>query len=155
MLSGTTSALAAVPAGAVEHEHGMGAGRDGAGDLGEVGVHRLGVGEGQDEARRRAARRADGAEDVGPLVAGVARRPRPRAALRPDPGERALLADAGLVLEPDLERLAPGRRSGRTAGDRLGKLYGMARPSGDGSHSVGGACHERKGAGDGHCDDRD
>jgi hypothetical protein len=86
----------------------MGAGRDAAGDLGEMVVHRAGVGEGHDEARGDAALRADGAEDVGPLVAGVARRPRPRAALRPDPGQRALLADPRLVLEPDLERSAPG-----------------------------------------------
>ena len=41
--------LAAVPAGAVEHQHRMGAGGNGAGDLGEVQVHRPGVGEGQDQ----------------------------------------------------------------------------------------------------------
>ena len=121
MLSGTTS-VAAVPARAVEDEHGMGARRDGKGDLGEVGVHRGGVGEGHDEPRRHAARRADRAEDVGPLVAGVARRPRPGAALRPDPGERALLADPRLVLEPDLERLATGRL-GQRRGYRLGEAF--------------------------------
>ena len=53
-----------MPAGAVEHEHGMGAGRDGAGDLGEMVVHRSGIGEGHDEARGDAAGRADRAEDV-------------------------------------------------------------------------------------------
>ena len=100
---------AAVPACAVEHKHRVRAGRHGAGDLSEMGVHRLGVGKGQHEAGRRAAGRADGTEDVGPLVSGVARRARPRAALRPDTGEGAPLADARLVLEPDLERLAPGR----------------------------------------------
>ena len=42
-----------MPAGAVEDEHGVRAGRDGAGDLGEVGVHRRGVGEGHDEGRAR------------------------------------------------------------------------------------------------------
>ena len=87
-----------------------------------MGVHRGGVGEGHDEARRGAALGADRAEDVGPLVAGVARRAWPRAALRPDPGERALLADPGLVLEPDLERLAAGRL-GERGGYRLGEAF--------------------------------
>jgi len=52
--------------------------------------------------------RANGAEQVGPLVAGVARRGRPAALGRPDAGQRALLADAGFVLEPDFQWLAPG-----------------------------------------------
>ena len=99
----------------------MSARRDGAGDLGEVCVHRRGVCDGHDAARGRAALGADRAEDVGPLVAGVARRPRARAALRPDPGEGALLADAGLVLEPDLERLAA-----RSLWDRRGYRLGEA-----------------------------
>ena len=69
-----------------------------------------------------AALGADRAEEVGPVVAGVARRARARAALRPDPGERALLADAGLVLEPDLERLAP-RGLGQRRRYRLGEVF--------------------------------
>jgi hypothetical protein len=44
-----------MPSGAVEDEHGMGARRDGPGDLGEMGVHRGRVGEGHDEARSHAA----------------------------------------------------------------------------------------------------
>ena len=94
-------------------------GRDGAGDLGEVRVHRLGVGEGHDEAGGHAARRTGGAEDVGPVVAGVAHGAGAAAAARPDAGERALLADAGLVLEPDLERLVL-----RVLGDRRGYGFG-------------------------------
>jgi hypothetical protein len=35
-----------MPAGTVEHQHGMGAGRDGAGDLGEMVVHRAGIAKG-------------------------------------------------------------------------------------------------------------
>ena len=114
--------VSAMPAGAVEHEHGMSAGRDGAGDLGEVVVHRAGVGEGHDEARGHATLGTDRAEDVGPLVAGVARRARSRAALRPEPGERALLADPRLVLEPDLERFAR-RGLGDRGGYRLGEVF--------------------------------
>ena len=100
----------------------MGARRDGAGDLGEMGVHRRGVGEGQHQPGGHAALRADRAEEVGPFVAGVARRPRPGAAPRPDPGERALLADPRLVLEPDLERLA-ARRLGERRRYRLGEVF--------------------------------
>ena len=96
-----------VPAGLIEQQHGVCAGRDGPGDLRQVQVHRLGVAAGQDEAGARAARRADRAEDVGGGGALVLRRrlgrvPR-RAQRRRD---RVLLADAGLIGEPDLYRLA-------------------------------------------------
>jgi hypothetical protein len=47
---------------------------DGAGDLGEVGVHGSGVGVGHDQRGGGPAFGADGAENVGPGVAGVARR---------------------------------------------------------------------------------
>lgn len=66
-----------MPASAVEHESGMGARGDRAGDLGEMGVHRRGVDEGQHQAGGGAVGRADRAEELGPLVAGVARRARP------------------------------------------------------------------------------
>ena len=100
----------------------MGAGGDGDRDLGEVGIHRGGVDVRQHQAGGDAAGGADRAEDVGPFVAGVARRARPRAALRPDAGQRALLADARLVLEPDLERLAPGVLGERRR-DRFGEVF--------------------------------
>jgi hypothetical protein len=100
----------------------VGAGGDHAGDLDEMQVHGLGVGEGQHEAGADPALRAGGAEDVGPLVPGVADCARPRAASGPDPGGSALLADAGLVLEPDLERLA-SRRFRQGGGYRLGKVF--------------------------------
>ena len=72
-------------------------------------LHGLGVGEGQGERRADAARRADGAEQVGALVALVGRLARPRAAPGPLPDEAVLLADPGLVLEPDLDRRALGQ----------------------------------------------
>src|SRR5205085_10379640 len=52
----------------------------------------------------------------------VARRPGAGAAARPDPGQRALLADAGLVLEPDLDRLAAGVL-GRRRRDQRGEAF--------------------------------
>jgi hypothetical protein len=87
-------------------DDGMGAGGDGRRDLGEVGVHRRSVGEGQHRAGSDPAVRADRAEEIGPLVAGVAGRPRSGAAPRPEAGERALLANPRLILKPDLDRLA-------------------------------------------------
>ena len=53
--------------------------------------------------------RADGAEQIGALVALIGRLPGPRAAPGPLPDEAVLLADPGLVLEPDLDRLALGK----------------------------------------------
>ncbi len=76
-----------------------------AGDLGQMSVHRLGVGEGQHEARSCGASGADGTEDVAPLV--------PRVALGPDAGESALRADPRFILEPYVQRLVP-----RPCGDR-------------------------------------
>src|SRR5215218_8491108 len=79
-----------------------------AADLRQVQAGRSRVGVGQDEPGGDLALWADRAEQVGPGVAAVARRPGAGAATRPDPGQRALLADAGLVLKPDLDRLAAG-----------------------------------------------
>ena len=102
-----------MPPGAVEDEERMSTGGHGAGDLGEVGVHRRGVDEGQDQPRRSAARRADRAEDIRPLIAGVAGRAGSGAAPGPDAGEGSLLADARFILEPDLQRLVPCPRRDR------------------------------------------
>jgi hypothetical protein len=75
-------------------------------DLGEVQVHHVGIGRRQHQPRARAARWADRAEQVGPGIALVAGRDRARAALGPEAGERALLANASLVLPPELQRLS-------------------------------------------------
>jgi hypothetical protein len=86
----------------------VGARGNGAGDLGEVQVHRPGIGERQHQRGAGAAGRTGRAEEVGPLFAGVADHARQGAAPGPDSGEGALLADARLVLDPDLERLVAG-----------------------------------------------
>ncbi len=78
----------------------------GAADLLELQVHRLGVGIGHHQGGAGGALGADGAEDVGPFVAAVAGASWARADARPDPCQRALLADPRLVLEPDFQRLA-------------------------------------------------
>ncbi len=64
----------------------------------EVTLHGVGVGEGQRQCGAHAARRADGAEQIGALVALVCRLDRPCAAARPPPREAILLADPRLVL---------------------------------------------------------
>ena len=73
-------------------------------DFVEVKQHRLGVGVGQGERRADAARRTDRAEQIGVVVTLIGRLARPRPASRPLPNLAVLLADAGLVLEPDLDR---------------------------------------------------
>jgi hypothetical protein len=102
---GEGQCVGAVPASAVENENGMGTGGDGSGDLGEVGVDRLGIDNGQDQACGEAPSGADRAKDVVSLVAGVAG---PSGVPCPDAGEGALLADPRLMLRPYLDRFAPG-----------------------------------------------
>ena len=111
-----------VPAGAVEHQDCVSALGDGVGDLVEVELHGLGVGVGQRQCRARAARRTDRAEEVGALIALVGGLARPRSASRPLPDDPVLLADAGLILEPDLDRLALGN-AGQMSIQRRGKVF--------------------------------
>ena len=73
MLGGTLELLRDVMAGPVENERGVSAGRDVAGDLGQVQRHDLGVGGRHDEGGRGAPFGADGAEPIGPFIPLVAR----------------------------------------------------------------------------------
>src|SRR4051812_31647047 len=119
---GDGEAAGAVPPGTVEHDHAVRPGRDVAADLGQVQAGGRGIGVGQDEGGTDGALRADRPEQVGPGVPAVAGRPGPGAAPRPHPGQRALLADAGLVLEPDLDRLAAGAL-GQRPRHQLGEAF--------------------------------
>jgi hypothetical protein len=89
----------------------MCAGTDLLGDLGEVDSHRLAVDPGRDNGGAYGTRRTDRAKEVGRVITIVANCRWAAAARRPLIRQRALLADAGVVLEPDLDRLASG--SGR------------------------------------------
>jgi hypothetical protein len=82
----------------------MGAGGDVGGDFFEVELHRLGVGEGQRQRRAGSAGGTDGAEQVGVFVTLVGGLARPGSSPRPLPHDAVLLADARLVLKPDLDR---------------------------------------------------
>jgi len=86
----------------------MGAGRDGFRDLLEMPVHGLGVCVGHDEPRACPTVRTDGAEQISPLVAGIAHGAGTAAAACPKPRQRTLLSNAGPILEPDLDRLGLG-----------------------------------------------
>jgi len=64
---------------------------------------------------------ADGAKDVGGIMAVIAHHQRARAHRRPDIGVASLLADAGFVLEPDFYRCA-GRGAFERLADQVGKV---------------------------------
>ena len=92
-----------VPTGPVEEQHGVASPGDGAGYLLEVKLHGVSVGEGQRQARADAAHRADGAKQIRALVTLIGGLRRPCSAPRPLANAAVLLADARLVLEPDLD----------------------------------------------------
>ena len=98
-----------MPTGAVEQQHGMGAPGDVPADLIKMELHGVSIGIGQSEPGRLAARRADGPEQIGILVALVGGLPRSGAAPGPLPDNAVLLPDTGLVLLPNLNRLALGQ----------------------------------------------
>jgi len=93
-----------MPPGLIEQQDGMCARGDVKGDLLEVHAHRLAVAPGHHNARDLAISGTDRAEQPcrrAPLILGCRW---PSAALGPAPGELGLLADAGLVLPPQLYR---------------------------------------------------
>ena len=107
MLSGTSSS-AEPCASAIQNEKGMCARCDGFSDLGEMRAHGLCVGMWHDQSGRFSPFRADGAENVAPDIAGVARGTGACSTLGPDTGERALLANPRFILKPYLQGLAAG-----------------------------------------------
>jgi hypothetical protein len=93
-----------MPSGPVEDENGVGALGDVARDFVEVELHHVGVGIRQREGGADAAGWADRAEQIGVVIALVGGLPWPRSALGPLPNLAVLLADPGLVFEPDFDR---------------------------------------------------
>ena len=81
----------------------MAAGFDFVRDGRQVPGHGVGVAPGHDQRRTLALLRADGAEDIGRRRALVLRCGGPGAARSPAPGQLVLLANAGLVAEPNLK----------------------------------------------------
>ena len=87
----------------------MGAPLDMPADLFDVQLHGEGIGIGQSQSGTLPFGRTDGAEQIGVLIALISRLSGTRATLRPQAGDAIFLADAGLVLEPDYYRPAPGK----------------------------------------------
>ena len=95
-----------MPTSTVEDQQGDGTDADAFADFGQMLVHGVDTDDRHDQGGADAACRADGAEQVGPGEPPVAPDARTRAALGPDPGQRALLANAGFILKPDFDRPA-------------------------------------------------
>ena len=92
-----------VPAGLIKDEDRMCARIDRGANLGQMGVHRLGVAPRQDQADSLTFCWTDGAEDIGPLGAQILWGAGPGAALGPAAGDLVFLTDPSLVLEPDFD----------------------------------------------------
>jgi hypothetical protein len=88
-----------------------------------VQVHRRSVAQRQDQGGALALVRADRTEDVGRRVALVLRRRWAGAAPCPSAGDAVLLADAGLVGEPDLYRVEVEVLVARDACQRGGEFF--------------------------------
>jgi hypothetical protein len=86
-----------MPPGAIQQHDSVYARCDVAADLGEVQVHRLGIGLGQDNGRTNATRWTR------PLIA---QRRGSRALSAPGVAQAALLADARFILPPEFDWLA-------------------------------------------------
>ena len=125
------------PTGAVENEDGVRAGGDLGGDLVEMELHHLGIGERHGQRCAFAANGADRAEAIGVRIALA----RPGSVPRPLPDQAVLQADARFVLEPDLDR-RPFGQIGETDVQDFGEvsfesrddplvLLGMARAGSD------------------------
>jgi hypothetical protein len=91
-----------VPACLIDHQHGMGAWGNDLGNFDKMQVHRLGVASRHDQGGALAVLRADGAEDIGGGGALITGSARSCAAFCPPACDLVLLADARLILEPNL-----------------------------------------------------
>ena len=105
-IAGNAQPLRAVPAGAVGDHGGVDLGGECGADFIEVQLHHGGVGAGENQADSAAALRAEGAEDIGILIAGVEGHRRPRPCGSPAVGATAFLPDARFILAPKLNGLA-------------------------------------------------
>ena len=112
-----------VPARLIEQQHGVPAGLDHRADLGQVQVHGGGVAAGQNARRTLAVLRADSAEDVGGGVALILWCGGSAAAPCPTTGDAVLLADPGLVGEPDLYRVEADAPFARDACQRGREVF--------------------------------
>ena len=97
-----------VPSSPVEDQQGNGTHRHIVTDFGQMLVHRLYIGGRHDDGGTDAAQWAGRTKEIGRGKAVILGRAGARAAPGPDTGQCALLADAGLVLPPNLDGFALG-----------------------------------------------
>ena len=100
-------------------------------DLVEMQLHGVGVGLGEHQSGPRSPFRADGAEQVGVLVALISWEDWPRAPSGPDANPSVLLPKPRLILEPDLNGRG-FRQVAYVGGKRGGEVFlnsSITRPS--------------------------
>ncbi len=95
-----------VPTGAVADDHAMCIGADPLADFSQMDAHCLAADPRHDDGGADGPLRADRAEQIGRVMPVVANRRRAGAAQPPDVGQRALLADFGFILKPNLDLFA-------------------------------------------------
>jgi hypothetical protein len=120
---GHNEACRQVPAGLIDQEHSVGTGRDGLCDLEEMQVHRFGIAGGHDKGRALALLWTDSSENIGRSSALIAGSARSRATLGPSARDLVLLADARLILEPDLYGLDVDRLFVRDLVQARGEVF--------------------------------
>jgi hypothetical protein len=120
-VGGRAEGLGGVVAGVVPDQGDVSAGRDRGGELVEERLDDGRVESLGDEALGPAGGRTDGGEDVETFEPALFRGGRPGPGVGPDGGQRPLLAEPGLVLEPDLDGLAGV--GGCEGGDRVGRFF--------------------------------
>jgi hypothetical protein len=118
---GRAEGLGRVVSGVVPDQRDVGAGGDGGGELVEEGLDDGGVEPLADEALGPTGGRADGGQDVEAFEPALLRGGRPGPGVGPDGGQRPLLAEPGLVLEPDLDGFAGV--GGGDPGDGVGRFF--------------------------------
>ena len=97
-----------MPSRLIHENDGMCAGCDGAADLAEVTLHRMGVGGGHHDRSASSTRRADGTKKIGALIALIGGLAGSCAFFGPLPHGRVLLPEAHVVLKPELDWGAVG-----------------------------------------------
>ena len=98
-----------MPSGSVHQDHAMGLGGNIQADLLEVQLHGLCVGKREHEGGALGPPWADGAEEIGVLVALVSGQAWAGSSLGPDPHAAVLLSQPGFVLKPDFDPLGLGQ----------------------------------------------
>ena len=111
-----------VPPGAVQGQHGERPLAHLPADFLQMQVHGMNIGTRQNKPSANTAIWTDGAEQIGRLVALIARGCGSAAAQSPDAGQAALLTNAGFILPPQLNWLAL-RGTGNDGGDKIGEVF--------------------------------